>query len=64
LQVSSQRLGHVVGQHRLMFDSPADTIELIHTAKDRSGFALGALVAAEWLKGKRGMFTMNDVFAS
>ena len=40
----------------------ADTIELKHTAKDRSGFALGTLLAAEWIIGKKGLFTMDDVF--
>ena len=64
LHITSTRLGHVAGTHRIMFDSAADTIELVHTAKDRSGFALGALVAAEWLKGKKGMFTMKDVLSS
>jgi 4-hydroxy-tetrahydrodipicolinate reductase len=44
-----------------VFDSEAETIELRHTARNRRGFALGALVAAEWLKGKRGLYTMQDV---
>lgn len=61
LHVSSTRAGSVVGTHRVMFDSAADQIELVHTAKNRSGFALGALLAAEWVRGKRGMFTMDDV---
>jgi 4-hydroxy-tetrahydrodipicolinate reductase len=47
-----------------VFDSEADSIELVHTAKNRSGFAVGALIAAEWLKGKKGVFTMKDVLAS
>jgi len=63
LQISSTRVGHVAGTHRVLFDSTADSIELIHSAKDRSGFALGALVAAEWLHGKKGMYTMKDVLA-
>jgi 4-hydroxy-tetrahydrodipicolinate reductase len=45
----------------VVFDSEADSIELVHTARNRSGFALGAVVAAEWLKGKRGFYTMRDV---
>jgi 4-hydroxy-tetrahydrodipicolinate reductase len=61
LQISSARVGHVVGTHSVMFDSEADTVELTHTAKNRKGFALGAVVAAEWLKGKKGFFTMRDV---
>ena len=63
LQVSSMRAGHLTGRHDVVFDSEADTIELIHTARNRTGFALGALVAAEWLSGKKGFFTMQDVVA-
>ena len=64
LQITSERVGDVVGSHTVLFDSEADVIELRHTAKNRSGFALGALIAAEWLKGKQGIFTMNDVMTS
>ena len=62
LHVSSIRSGTVVGTHTLTFDSAADTIELKHTAKDRSGMALGTLFAAEWIRGKQGLFTMDDAF--
>jgi 4-hydroxy-tetrahydrodipicolinate reductase len=62
LHISSTRGGAVVGTHILTFDSAADTIELKHTAKDRSGLALGTLLAAEWIIGKKGFFTMDDVF--
>lgn len=61
LHVTSTRLGSVTGKHTVLFDSEADTIELTHTAKNRTGFALGAVVAAEWLKGKKGVYTMRDV---
>jgi len=61
LHVASSRVGHVTGTHAVVFDSEADSIELVHTAKNRSGFALGAVVAAEWLKGKKGFYTMRDV---
>jgi 4-hydroxy-tetrahydrodipicolinate reductase len=61
MHVSSSRTGAVVGVHTVTFDSEADTIELTHSAKNRSGFAFGALVAAEWIRGKKGVFTMNDV---
>lgn len=61
LHVTSTRVGAVTGKHAVMFDSEADSIELVHTAKSRTGFALGAIVAAEWLKGKKGMYTMRDV---
>lgn len=64
LHITSTRVGNVAGTHKILFDSPEDSIELIHTAKNRSGFALGALVAAEWLQGKKGVFTMKDVMAS
>ena len=61
LHISSARVGAVTGTHAVLFDSDADAIELTHTAKNRSGFALGAVVAAEWLQGKKGIFTMADV---
>lgn len=64
LHISSARVGNVVGKHSVVFDSDADSIELIHNAKNRRGFALGALIAAEWLKGKKGVFTMKDVLVS
>jgi 4-hydroxy-tetrahydrodipicolinate reductase len=54
----------VTGKHTVIFDSDADTIELVHTAKSRRGFALGAVVAAEWLKGKKGIYTMRDVITA
>jgi 4-hydroxy-tetrahydrodipicolinate reductase len=62
LHISSTRIGAVVGTHILSFDSAADSIEIKHTAKDRSGFALGTLLAAEWILKRHGMFTMDDVF--
>jgi 4-hydroxy-tetrahydrodipicolinate reductase len=43
------------------FDSEADSIEIKHVAKSRRGFALGALRAAQWLKGRKGVYTMDDV---
>ena len=61
LHISSSRVGTVMGKHVVMFDSEFDTVELTHSAKSRRGFALGAIVAAEWLKGKKGFFTMRDV---
>jgi 4-hydroxy-tetrahydrodipicolinate reductase len=61
LHVTSGRIGAVVGTHKVQFDSTADSIELVHTAKDRSGFALGAIVAAEWIKDKQGMYTFDEV---
>jgi 4-hydroxy-tetrahydrodipicolinate reductase len=63
LHVTSTRVGSVTGTHRVLFDAEADAIELVHTAKNRSGFVQGAIVAAEWLKGKRGLYTMRDVIS-
>ncbi len=62
LHISSTRSGTVVGTHTLVFDSAADMIELKHTAKNRSGMALGTLFAAEWIRGKKGLFTIDDAF--
>jgi 4-hydroxy-tetrahydrodipicolinate reductase len=61
LHVSSTRAGAVAGTHTIGFDSEADFIELKHVAKTRRGFALGALAAARWLHGRKGIFTMDDV---
>jgi 4-hydroxy-tetrahydrodipicolinate reductase len=61
LHVSSTRVGFVVGEHVVGFDSEADLIELRHVAKNRRGFALGALAASRWLHGRKGVFTMDDV---
>jgi len=59
--VSSTRAGHIPGVHRVGFDSAADQILLIHTARSRDGFALGALTAARWLCGRSGTYTFADV---
>jgi 4-hydroxy-tetrahydrodipicolinate reductase len=61
LHVSSTRTGTFAGTHTVGFDSDADLIEITHTAKTRRGFALGAVRAAQWLTGKKGVFTMDDV---
>jgi 4-hydroxy-tetrahydrodipicolinate reductase len=61
LHVSSTRAGMVAGIHTVGFDSEADSIELRHVAKGRRGFALGALAAARWLHGRKGVYTMDDV---
>lgn len=61
LHITSSRIGSVPGTHTVHFDSPADSIELTHTARNRSGFALGALFAAQWIQGKKGIYTMEDV---
>ena len=61
LQLSSLRAGTVPGSHTVGFDSPADSIELRHASKNRAGFAIGALKAARWVIGKKGVYTMDDV---
>ena len=61
LHVTSTRAGVVAGTHTVAFDSEADFIELTHVAKTRKGFALGALAAARWLHGRKGIYTMDDV---
>lgn len=60
LHVTSTRTGDVPGTHMVGFESEADSIELKHTARNRSGFAKGAVYAAEWIIGKTGVFTMDD----
>ncbi|HLB00408.1 MAG TPA: 4-hydroxy-tetrahydrodipicolinate reductase [Bacteroidota bacterium] len=64
LNISSVRLGSAVGEHAVIFDSEADSLEFIHRAKNRSGFAHGALIAAEWIRGKKGVYTMEDVLTT
>ena len=61
IDMSSSRAGMIPGTHTIGFDGPSDTIELIHTARDRRGFASGALVAAKWITGRTGWFSMQDV---
>jgi 4-hydroxy-tetrahydrodipicolinate reductase len=61
LHVTSTRAGYIPGTHIVGFDSEADTIELKHTAHGRRGFAAGALYAAQWIVGKQGLFTMEDL---
>ena len=61
IDIASTRAGSIPGTHTVGFDSPAETITLTHSARDRSGFARGALEAAKWVRGKRGWFDMTDV---
>ena len=61
VDVSSTRAGSIPGTHTIGFDAPGETITLTHTARDRSGFARGALEAARWVHGRKGWFTMKDV---
>lgn len=61
IDMSSTRAGTIPGTHTIGFDSPSDTIELVHTARDRRGFASGALLAARWIQKREGWFSMVDV---
>lgn len=61
IKIEAKRIGTVPGTHSIFYDSPVDQIEIKHTAHNREGFALGSVVAAEWLIGKKGVFTMKDV---
>jgi 4-hydroxy-tetrahydrodipicolinate reductase len=62
--ITSVRVGHVPGTHEMIFDSPFEQVRLVHEARDRRVFAEGALVAARWLVGRRGVFTLQDVLSS
>jgi 4-hydroxy-tetrahydrodipicolinate reductase len=61
LTLSSNRAGSHVGTHEIGFDSAADTITLRHTARNREGYALGALQAAHWIEGKMGVFEFREI---
>jgi 4-hydroxy-tetrahydrodipicolinate reductase len=61
IKITSVRKGNIAGIHTIDYDSPMDLIEIKHSAKSRKGFALGAILAAEFIKDKKGFFTMNDL---
>nr|WP_315255596.1 4-hydroxy-tetrahydrodipicolinate reductase [uncultured Flavobacterium sp.] len=61
IHIEAVRVGTVPGTHTVTYNSEVDSIEIKHTAHNREGFALGAVIAAEWLAGKQGVFTMKDV---
>lgn len=61
LSIVSKRIDPAAGTHIVKYSSPIDDIEIIHTAHNRVGFAAGAVIAAEFLKGKKGIFAMKDV---
>ncbi|MDQ6472188.1 4-hydroxy-tetrahydrodipicolinate reductase [Flavobacterium sp. LHD-80] len=61
IHIEAKRIGEVPGTHTVNYDSAIDSIEIKHTAHNREGFALGAVIAAEWLAGKTGIYTMKDV---
>lgn len=61
LSIISERMGEVPGTHIVMYSSAVDDIEIMHKAHNRKGFALGAVLAAEWMPGRKGVFGMNDM---
>ncbi len=61
IHIEAKRIENVPGTHTVVYDSEIDAIEIKHTAHNREGFALGAVIAAEWIAGKKGVFTMKDV---
>lgn len=61
IPIVAKRIEEVPGTHTINYESDVDTITIEHVAHTREGFALGAVIAAEWIAGKTGVFTMNDV---
>lgn len=61
IPIKAKRIENVPGTHTVTYQSEVDRIDITHTAHNRQGFAFGAVVAAEWIIGKTGVFTMNDV---
>ena len=64
LSMAVMRAGHTYSEHRVGIDAPAEVLELRHTARSPMAFADGALTAANWIQGKTGVFTMDDVSAT
>jgi 4-hydroxy-tetrahydrodipicolinate reductase len=63
IHIDAKRIENVPGTHSVFYDSEVDQIEIKHTAHSREGFALGAVIAAEWLQHKKGVYTMKDVLS-
>ena len=63
LEILSERIDPAPGIHKIKYSSAVDDIEIIHTAHSRQGFALGAVLAAEHIKDKKGIFSMKDVLS-
>jgi 4-hydroxy-tetrahydrodipicolinate reductase len=61
IKIDAKRIDEVPGTHSIVYDSSIDSIEIKHIAHNREGFALGAVLAAEWIKDKKGVFSMKDV---
>ncbi len=63
IPVYAKRIENVPGTHTVSYKSKIDSLEIMHTANSREGFAKGAVIAAEWLKDKKGVFTMQEVLS-
>ncbi|EPR74302.1 Dihydrodipicolinate reductase [Winogradskyella psychrotolerans RS-3] len=61
IQIDAKRIEGVPGTHEITYNSEVDAISIKHTAHSRQGFAMGAVIAAEWIKNKKGIFSMKDV---
>lgn len=61
LRITAKRIDDVPGTHSISYNSEVDSIDIKHTAHNRKGFGLGAVIAAEWIKDKKGVFSMKDV---
>ena len=61
IHIEAKRIENVPGTHEITYNSEIDSISIKHTAHSRQGFAMGAVIAAEWIKDKKGIFTMKDV---
>lgn len=61
IPIEVKRIENISGTHSINYESKVDSLNITHTAYNRDGFALGAIIAAEWLLNKKGVFTMNDV---
>lgn len=61
IPIESKRIPDIPGTHTVSYNSGVDRVDIVHTAHNRDGFALGAVIAAEWLLGKKGVFSMKDV---
>jgi len=64
IPITSKRIDKVPGTHSIIYSSPFDDIEIIHTAHSREGFARGAIKAAEWMIGKQGIYGMEDLLGT
>ena len=61
LHVTSTRGGSIIGKHVVTLDSPFENIEIVHNAKNRSGFAQGALLAAAWIVERKGCYDVSEI---